>query len=288
MKFSAKFVTGLILLFLVQMFFTAAQAQLSSSEDEAIKHAKSLVSVINQYRREQGLNEIPYSPWLTFVARSHVYDMEVNNPYNGSCSQHSWSNKGIWSSCCYDLSSPDGECMWNKPRELSKGAYKSNGFEVGIGPGEGITNQIALEGWKNSKHHLDVILNRGDWARFKWKAIGAGISNNYAFVWFGEDADASDTPQIELSTNSSCGIESTLRSKESTSPLGATFTLINQSNVPIVLYWLNYQGQRVKYAEVKPNSQIEQKTYLTHPWVVTDPNGKCLRALEAPGSFIIK
>lgn len=96
--------------------------------------------------------------------------------------------------------------------------------------------------------------------------------------------EASNSPQID----SSCRIESTLSSKESAAPRETAFTLVNQSKVPIVLYWLNYQGQRVKYAEIAPNDRFEQPTYLLHPWVVTDSSGKCLRTLEAPGNFLIK
>lgn len=97
-------------------------------------------------------------------------------------------------------------------------------------------------------------------------------------------ANEAKTPQID----SSCRIESTLSSKESATPRETTFTLVNQSKVPIVLYWLNYQGQRVKYAEIAPNDRFEQPTYLLHPWVVTDSSGKCLRTFEAPGNVIIK
>lgn len=162
----------------------------SDTEEDGLKRAKLLVGVINQYRREQGLDEIPYSPWLTYVARWHIYDLDVNKPNGGSCSPHSWSNKGDWSPCCYVLSNPSGKCMWDKPGELSKGAYKANGFEIAVGPGE-ITNQVALKAWQGSKPHLDVILNRDVWANHKWKAIGAGISNSYAVVWFGEEVDTS-------------------------------------------------------------------------------------------------
>jgi hypothetical protein len=167
-----------------------AQVTASVTEDDGAKRARLLVGVINQYRREQGLDEIPYSPWLTYVARWHVYDLDVNKPYGGSCSQHSWSNKGNWSPCCYVLSNPSAKCMWDKPRELSNGAYKANGFEIAVGPGE-ITNQVALAAWQGSKPHLDVILNRDVWAKFKWKAMGAGISNSYAAVWFAEEVDTS-------------------------------------------------------------------------------------------------
>ncbi len=168
--------------------------QVSSIGDDGDDKAKSLVRFINQYRRENGLNEIPYSPWLTYVGRWHVSDLETNNPDSGSCNLHSWSNKGSWSQCCYTGDHARASCMWDKPREISKGAYKGNGFEIACGR-KGIselTTYSALECWKGSSPHLDVILNRGIWAKYKWKAIGAGISSHYAVVWFAEESDTSN------------------------------------------------------------------------------------------------
>lgn len=46
-----------------------------------------------QYRIEKGLAEIPLSKSLTFVAQTHVKDMELN-PASGYCNMHSWSDKG--------------------------------------------------------------------------------------------------------------------------------------------------------------------------------------------------
>lgn len=160
---------------------------------DGLERAKALVKVINQYRREQGLEEIPYSPWLTYVARWHVYDLQTNNPNSGSCSSmHSWSDKGSWSSCCNKKGGTVG-CSWDKPREISKGAYKGVGFEIASGyKGYGeMTNYEALESWKRSPPHLNTLLNRDKWAKYKWKAIGAAISNDYAVVWFSEEIDTS-------------------------------------------------------------------------------------------------
>lgn len=164
-------------------------------EDNGLKRAKDLISIINQYRREQGLDEIPFSPWLTNVAIRHVNDLETNKPNQGSCNLHSWSNKGSWSPCCYTGDSSQLNCIWNKPREISKGAYKGNGYEIAAGPGE-ITNRAALEAWKRSPIHLNTILNRGVWANTKWKAIGVGISSHYIVVWFGEEPDLSAETSI--------------------------------------------------------------------------------------------
>ena len=173
----------------------------SKIDEDDLKRAKELVRVINQYRREQGLDEIPYSPRLTDVAKWHVYDLEVNKPSGGSCNLHSWSDKGehrdflaknnvSWNSCCYTSDHARKQCMWNKPREISDGAYKANGYEIAA-RNRGMTSHRALEQWKASPLHLDMILNRGKWAKSKWKAIGAAISSRYAVVWFGKETDRS-------------------------------------------------------------------------------------------------
>ncbi len=165
-----------------------ATANLSQpvAEDDGLKRAKALVRVINQYRQEQGLEEIPYSPWLTYVARYHVYDLETNDPAHGSCNLHSWSDRGEWSACCYTSDHARADCMWNKPKELSKGAYEGVGFEIAAKNTGGMTSQGALAQWQGSRGHHDVILNRGIWANRSWKAIGAAVSNYYAVVWFGD------------------------------------------------------------------------------------------------------
>jgi hypothetical protein len=83
-----------------------------------------------------------------------------------------------------------------------------------------------------------------------------------------------------------CEKESTLRSKEGVTPV--EFTLLNRSKSTVVLYWINYEGKRVKYEEIGPNLQVKQPTYLTHPWVVADTKGRCLRVLTPPGDFVIE
>ena len=42
------------------------------------------------------------------------------------------------------------------------------------------------------------------------------------------------------------------------------------------VYWLDYNGERQRYCELKPGENCELGTFLTHPWVVTDAQGKAL------------
>ena len=150
-----------------------------------------LYNLIMQYRYSKGLPKIPLSKSLTFVAQTHAKDFVNNRPDNGSfssgCNGHSWSNKGNWTACCYTSDHARAECMWSKPSELT--SYKGNGYEIsyrtfGIATAEG-----SLNGWKGSPGHNAVIINQGKWHDNNWQAIGIGIYQGYACVWFGEERD---------------------------------------------------------------------------------------------------
>lgn len=82
--------------------------------------------------------------------------------------------------------------MWRKPQELT--SYASTGFEIAIGtPGEAtgyvLDSRRALEIWKGSPAHHDVIVNQGTWQSTTWRAMGAGIIDSHAAVWFSKDTD---------------------------------------------------------------------------------------------------
>lgn len=77
--------------------------------------------------------------------------------------------------------------MWNKPREMT--AYKGDGFEIATFYSAGMTPEIALDSWKKSKGHHEVIINKGIWKAMKWRAMGVSVYDNYAVVWFGTERD---------------------------------------------------------------------------------------------------
>jgi hypothetical protein len=47
-------------------------------------------------------------------------------------------------------------------------------------------------------------------------------------------------------------------------------TFVNNSHTPLKVYWLNFEGARVLYHTLKPGEVVEQSTFLTHPWLITD------------------
>jgi len=149
---------------------------------------KKLYEIMNRYRNQKGLHAIPLSPSLTKVAQIHVRDL-MSDPPTGKCNMHSWSGGGPWSSCCYTDDHAAAQCMWDKPRELT--AYTGSGFEIAYGgtPGYRANAHGALEGWKGSSGHNNVIVNRSIWKDNNWKAVGIGVYGSYAVIWFGEESD---------------------------------------------------------------------------------------------------
>jgi hypothetical protein len=85
---------------------------------------------------------------------------------------------------------------------------------------------------------------------------------------------ATTTPQdAPASQDSSCASERTLKSLRGNQPVTITFQ--NQTNAALSAYWLDYGGKRVLYRRMPVGDSYTQPTYLTHPWVFVDDNGRC-------------
>lgn len=156
---------------------------------------RKLYDAIMNIRKRYRLPEIPLSPSLTYVAQTHVKDLCNNRPDVGKCNAHSWSSNGNWSSCCYTSDHAQAYCMWRKPGELT--TYKGSGYEIAFGSNGcsrdyQVTAEDALEGWKSSPQHFAVIINKHIWENSTWRAIGIGIYQGFAVVWFGKELDTTE------------------------------------------------------------------------------------------------
>ena len=141
----------------------------------------TLFNLINEYRVEKGLSTISLSPALSLVANRHVMDLQKNS---GSLT-HSWSN------CAYDSSDKSTyTCMWEAPQRLGT-SYTGNGYENAYSTTGSATAVGALTSWKQSTAHNEVILNQSIWKDVNWNALGVGIYQGYAVIWFGEEVDNS-------------------------------------------------------------------------------------------------
>lgn len=165
---------------------TAEHGGCTSDEEEA------LISEIHAYRSSNGLSRIPVSPSLNKVARTHVRDLAQQAPHNGDgCNLHSWSEDGEWTPCCYTSDHAKAACMWRKPQEIT--SYPGNGYEIAAAGAT--TAKDALSQWQSSPGHNAVLTNRGAWSSVEWEAMGVGIFEKYAVVWFGERPDTSRAPR---------------------------------------------------------------------------------------------
>ena len=153
------------------------------------KEAK-LYYMINAYRESLGLPKLSFSKSLTEVARAHVRDSNTYTPENQVDSRgiqgnlHSWSANGSWTPVVYTSDHHYMYDMWSKPREITN--YTGNGYEISAS-GRRISPETALDLWKDSPGHNQVMATTGMWSDLK--TMGVSIDGHYAHVWFGSDAD---------------------------------------------------------------------------------------------------
>jgi hypothetical protein len=170
---------------------TAVDASHSAADAGAVPAGCSalgleLIAVVNEYRIANDLPAIPASSSLCTVAGAHTRDLEMNRPHDSpGCNLHSWSDRGSWSACCYTADHAEAQCMWDKPRELT--VYTGDGYEI-VYSGSS-SPEAALDWWRGSPAHHDVILSRGIWASTPWRAVGADVYSGYSVVWFGHATD---------------------------------------------------------------------------------------------------
>ena len=147
----------------------------------------ALMDNVNKYRASKNLPPIPISQDAWLVAATHNWDLKNNNTgWSGQgqqgCSAHSWSNQpGKWVGCCYNLSQPNGNCMWPKPKEIAGSTMQ--GFEIGSSGMPNMTPDSALQMWANSPLHNDVMINANMWTG-PWKGFGCSLNENEQSCWF--------------------------------------------------------------------------------------------------------
>jgi hypothetical protein len=188
-----------LLLFLVFFFTVSFNLPGSKQKNAGVTISAEelkLYNLIMEYRHSKKLPKIPLSKSLTYVAQTHCKDLSINKPDRSpGCNAHSWSDKGTWSSCCYTADHKQSSCMWNKPKELTN--YAGHGFEIACSSSDDkMTAVTALECWKKSYHHNNVIVNRDVWKKTEWNAVGVGIYNGISTVWFGKLTDREGEPSL--------------------------------------------------------------------------------------------
>ena len=189
---------------------TAAQTESEETRVTAALRAQGLTEKeaklyydINAYRESLGLQKLSFSKSLTTVARTHVADANAYNPKDQVDARgvqgnlHSWSSHGNWTPVVYTDDHMYASAMWSKPRELT--SYQGNGYENSAWSSGLLTPEKALNLWQHSAGHNAVMTTQGAWSGLK--TMGVGIDGNYAFVWFGKDADPAgyyDVPDYQV------------------------------------------------------------------------------------------
>jgi copper amine oxidase domain protein len=159
----------------------------------------NLYYLINEYRESLGLSKLSFSKSLTSVARAHVKDSHDYTPrlqFDGRGIQgnlHSWSNNGNWSGGAYTPDHAHAQIMWDKPSELTD--YKGAGYEISVYHSIGIDPKLALDLWKSSPGHNEVIIGDNDWSFIT--TMGVAMDKNYSHLWFGGDEDPAGYYDIE-------------------------------------------------------------------------------------------
>lgn len=180
------FITVFAFLFSSNLFANDIPKEYCLNNDEY-----KLFMLINEFRNENELSVIPLSASLSFVAHTHAKDIFTYHPDTSICNLHSWSDKGNWVACCYNKYTQSQECMWGKPGEITN--YANKGYELILFENDNTVNpETILNLWKKVKASSEMILTAGKWKNFDWNAIGVGIYEGYAVVWFGEQADNED------------------------------------------------------------------------------------------------
>merc|ERR1712183_1366 len=140
-----------------------------------------LEALVNRERGRSGLSPLYCDAHMRWVANRHINDeaeaAQQNLAWGDECNGHSWLVKFP---CCYTGDHENAKCMWGKPYQLS-GWDDRTGFEITAGGPTDATG--AINQWKGSSGHYNVIMGRGSWSDLK--TVGcAHRRNNSAHCWF--------------------------------------------------------------------------------------------------------
>lgn len=87
------------------------------------------------------------------------------------------------------------------------------------------------------------------------------------------------TPAVPIRTvdgveEYACSAEGNVKSTLSNQSIQINF--INQRATTIQRFWLEANGTRRTYSSVTASNNLDQQTFVTHPWLITDNTGACI------------
>jgi hypothetical protein len=152
-----------------------------------------LYQLVNAHRVAYGQKTIPLSASLSYVARTHVIDLYTHHPDTGICNLNSWSDRGDWTPCCHNIHVPQEECIRNKPKEIA--SYPGEGYELTYAEVFDTNADTVFRFWTKIDEANNFLLNRANWEKKNWRAMGVGIYKSYAVLWMGQRTDAMPAPE---------------------------------------------------------------------------------------------
>ncbi len=203
MRFPLKALPAFLMLLLAGPHATRAQDSIPADfclTDEEL----TLYEMINEYRRSLTLGEVPLSRSLSWVAKKHALDLDLNKPDTNTCNFHSWSDKGTWTPCCFEKDVKDKSCMINKPRELT--SYPGYAYEVVYWENRSANAARAFNQWKQTAAARSLITNFKEWENYSWNAVGIAVHKGFAIAWFGEESDPEKSTKV-------CGSDRVIENK---------------------------------------------------------------------------
>jgi hypothetical protein len=220
------FLKIVLLLLMMAAIVTPSAAQHQIPDDFCITADElQLYNRLNQYRKDNGMAEISLSKSLCYVAKLHVSDLQYNRPDTGNCNLHSWSAQGDWAECCYGTDVFNSTCMTSKPKEMT--TYPGKGYEIAFWESVDARPSVVFDLWSSSSASRDLILNRGIWKDYTWKAFGVGMLEGYAVVWYGAEAEADEGVKICGSNETAGRLIDKVKPKETgASPASVRYHLI--------------------------------------------------------------
>jgi hypothetical protein len=132
-----------------------------------------------------------------------------------------------------------------------------------------------------------------------WEAFVANYPSGFradlarAYIKKLESSTQAEVPASAPSVNTllaeadaSCKDQTKLRSKDSKTP--AKITFVNRSGATRGILWLDFDGLPKDYANLNDKDQVTLDTFMTHPWMITDGPGNCLRIMlpQSPGEVV--
>mgnify|MGYP001818555841 CR=1 FL=1 len=239
----------LLIIPILLLLFINVSGQKGVPEDFCITdHEYRLYELINAHRIIHGLDAIPLSASLSYVARTHVIDLYTNHPDTSVCNLNSWSDKGEWTACCHNKYIPMEDCIRNKPKELTN--YTGEGYELTYAEIMDTHPDTVFRFWKKIDEANSFLLGEGQWEDKSWRAMGVGIYKSYAVLWMGQRKDAAKSPET------CSGIKEKVERKTRAETTG-NFEVISTATARYYIVIASFQSLEDAKREAKKHLSIE-------------------------------